>query len=561
MNSTVCTNPVGCHEISKAAYRGHLECLRYLHEKGYSWNEEATDHAAFFGHLECLRYLHEEGCPCNERTIAEAAAGGQLECLRYLHESGCLWDASVWSICVTWLKLDQREHVHRSTPAMIKLRPSDGYLLDNDAPLPSDLNVRKHLLATPAGIRQLARERERQQAERDRREAAEQAERERQQVAQQAERERQQAAQRAERERQQAAQQAAQQATLSDRKKAFLAGEKPLSYVFAKATLQAERERQQAAQQADLLLQVTTGDIKQALHLVRNGETDLTLTNGDEETALHLASRLGQRGVLLALLKAGADPEIVNIHGDRPVDLAKDSATHKCFHTGPPQRPANSPGPHRSVPPHGTNPFMSAETRPKPSATQSSSSSSRALPNPAPETKSAPVRDIATSLVKLKEFASETSQYHSNNGTVVALRWLGKALASETPYDPAQLREYVAIVSDLAADQSRRLHDADPANTKPTIRWSEHHGLSPETSRAKVVKDMKSAHAIAVADPDVPVHVTFNTGKDNNSQVKGDPVLRPLVERMLQDYERIPDPNTGLIIVRVRPNTPNRVRQ
>ena len=532
----VCTTCRG-GTASTAVESNHLKCLGIFVKKGlhhHHDNRSATIMAASRGHLECLRYLTDRGYFCG---ISEAAYSGQLECLQHLVGMG-IRDGS-WDQRVLWTYFTHR--IGEGIPVgSIRIRPSDAYLLDNDAPLPSDLNLREHLLATPAGIRQLARERKRQQAERDRREAAEKAERERQQVAQQAERERQQAAQLAERERQQAARKAAQQ-----------------------AAQQAERERQQAEherQQADLLLQITTGDIKQALLLVRNGETDLTLTNGDEETALHLASRLGQRGVLLALLKAGADPELVNIHGDRPVDLAKDAATRKCFDTGPPQRPGNSPGSYRSVPPHGTNPFMSAESRLSRSTTQSGSSSSRAPPNPTPETISAPVRDIATSLAKLKEFASETSKYHGNNGTVVALRWLRKALASETSCDP-QLLKYVTIVSDLAADQSRRLHDADPAKTKPTIKWSEHHGLAPETSRAKVVEDMKSAHAIADVDPDVPVHVKFNTGKGNNSQVRGDPVLRPLVERMLQDYERIPDPNTGLIIVRVRPNTPNRVRQ
>ena len=46
----------------------------------------------------------------------------------------------------------------------------------------------------------------------------------------------------------------------------------------------------------------------------------------------------------------------------------------------------------------------------------------------------AAVPDIATCLAQLKEPASQTSQDHIN-GTVVAIRWLRQALASDTPYD------------------------------------------------------------------------------------------------------------------------------
>jgi ankyrin repeat protein len=429
LKSTVCTDPDPddvCQYINRAAQRGHLECLRYLHENGCPCNEQAIDVAVGRGHLECLRFLHEKGCPLTVWTIAWAAAGGHLECLRYLHESGCLWDEGVWATYTytePWYdyQKSRREHVQKGTPPpMIKLRPSEEYLLDNDAPLPLNLEVRKLLLATPAGIRQLARKRERQQAERARQHAVQQAERERQHAAQQAERERQQAtlafcA---------AAQQPAQQATLSDGKKAFLAGsgEKPLSYVRAKVTLQAERERQQAAQQADLLLQVTTGDIKQALHLVRNGETDLTLTNGDEETALHLASRLGQRGVLLALLKAGADPNCINIHGDRPEDLAKDAATRKCF---------------------SKNPFMPADSKPDLSpSTQHCLSSNRA-----------PI------LTKLEELASWSAEDFGKPGTFIALKWLLEAFASDDSLDQ---QKCVTLVQKLAADESERLRYLRP---------------------------------------------------------------------------------------------------
>ena len=46
-----------------AAKNGHLDCLRYLHENGCPWNEDATWGAAENGHMDCLKYLHENGCP------------------------------------------------------------------------------------------------------------------------------------------------------------------------------------------------------------------------------------------------------------------------------------------------------------------------------------------------------------------------------------------------------------------------------------------------------------------------------------------------------------------
>jgi len=53
------------------------------------WDENACDAAAYGGHLECLKYLHENGCPWDKRACASAAGGGHLECMKYLRENGC----------------------------------------------------------------------------------------------------------------------------------------------------------------------------------------------------------------------------------------------------------------------------------------------------------------------------------------------------------------------------------------------------------------------------------------------------------------------------------------
>ena len=46
-----------------AALGGHLEMVKFLHEKGCPWDSRATEYAADGGHLDVLKYLHEKGCP------------------------------------------------------------------------------------------------------------------------------------------------------------------------------------------------------------------------------------------------------------------------------------------------------------------------------------------------------------------------------------------------------------------------------------------------------------------------------------------------------------------
>lgn len=83
------TNPFTCEE---AAYGGHLECLKYLHEHNYPWSWDTTYYAAMEGHLECLKYAYENGCPWNEHITEYASRKGHLECLKYALENGCPMD-------------------------------------------------------------------------------------------------------------------------------------------------------------------------------------------------------------------------------------------------------------------------------------------------------------------------------------------------------------------------------------------------------------------------------------------------------------------------------------
>ena len=58
-----------------AARGGHLEMVKFLHEKGCPWDADTTKGAAGGGHLDMLKFLHEKGCPWNEQATADAASG------------------------------------------------------------------------------------------------------------------------------------------------------------------------------------------------------------------------------------------------------------------------------------------------------------------------------------------------------------------------------------------------------------------------------------------------------------------------------------------------------
>jgi hypothetical protein len=74
-----------------AANGGHLDCLRYARENGCQWHIYTTTYAAKGGHLDCLRYAYENGCQRGIQTTTYAAKGGHLDCLRYAYENGFKW--------------------------------------------------------------------------------------------------------------------------------------------------------------------------------------------------------------------------------------------------------------------------------------------------------------------------------------------------------------------------------------------------------------------------------------------------------------------------------------
>jgi hypothetical protein len=91
MHNTCINTDAKCIDCNMAAKKGHLECLKYLHENGCECDSDTSKMAAFNGHLECLKYAHKNGCKWFSLTCQYAAYNGHLECLKYAHKNGCKW--------------------------------------------------------------------------------------------------------------------------------------------------------------------------------------------------------------------------------------------------------------------------------------------------------------------------------------------------------------------------------------------------------------------------------------------------------------------------------------
>ena len=116
--------PIKVFACAHAALKGHLECLKYLHEEAKApWDSDTAAWAAQYGHLHILEYLVERKYDKYDEDACELAAMyGQLDCLKCLHETAK----------APWDKDAVREaHKYNETECV-------QYLLDNDCPLPPD---------------------------------------------------------------------------------------------------------------------------------------------------------------------------------------------------------------------------------------------------------------------------------------------------------------------------------------------------------------------------------------------------------------------------------------
>jgi len=127
--------PMDGSSCAEAAYNGHLECLKYLHEVAKApWGSGTASWAAQKGHLHILEYLVERKYnKFNQDACSYAATKGHLDCLKFLRETA----KAPWSS----LAVRYAHKFNRSECLQ--------YLLDNDCPLPSGWRYEHGVLLIP----------------------------------------------------------------------------------------------------------------------------------------------------------------------------------------------------------------------------------------------------------------------------------------------------------------------------------------------------------------------------------------------------------------------------
>lgn len=102
-----------CENTVAAAKRGHLACLRQMHERGDLWHPQTTGFAALNGNVNILEYAVLHNCYWDKETAADSTCAPTTACLRYIYENcGHLapWDERL-KAAVLWRTsyYDQRE--------------------------------------------------------------------------------------------------------------------------------------------------------------------------------------------------------------------------------------------------------------------------------------------------------------------------------------------------------------------------------------------------------------------------------------------------------------------
>jgi len=132
--------PIDEYACANAALKGHLEILKYLHEKAKApWDRRTAHWAALNGHLHILKYLVERKFDeFTEWSCEDAAKNGHLDCLKYLHETAKVrWTSSR----AVRKAFDNAQLRCAKNNAQLKCVH---YLLDNNCPIPRNWRIDEH---------------------------------------------------------------------------------------------------------------------------------------------------------------------------------------------------------------------------------------------------------------------------------------------------------------------------------------------------------------------------------------------------------------------------------
>lgn len=98
----LCVDYTNSHILNCAAEGGHLEIVKWLHTKGYSFSDSIFASAAAGGNIELAKYIYDSYLeninnikngynPLNTRATANAALNGHFEMLKWLRSINCPW--------------------------------------------------------------------------------------------------------------------------------------------------------------------------------------------------------------------------------------------------------------------------------------------------------------------------------------------------------------------------------------------------------------------------------------------------------------------------------------
>ena len=71
--------------VVRAVYLGNVDIVRHLHGRGDLLKNICVEYAANGGHLECLKYVLNNGFTATSEALHIAARQGHLSCVKHLH--------------------------------------------------------------------------------------------------------------------------------------------------------------------------------------------------------------------------------------------------------------------------------------------------------------------------------------------------------------------------------------------------------------------------------------------------------------------------------------------